>query len=170
MSLSLIQRLNWQTESGEILDDDRRYLMMRTDVLMGGFRNLPAAAQRQAFLALQQSVRDNGGKSVHAYFDSLNHNAGRLLETMADFSAQVGWGVWSIQMQDGSLTVQVRNSPFAQGYGRSTEPVCYAIAGMLEALGEVVLRGPVHVCETQCSAQGHAHCILNATRTPDSSL
>lgn len=164
MTDSLRQRMQWQTELGQILDGDRRYLMMRSDVLMGAFRGLPAPYQLEALQALQQSVRIHGGKSAKAYFASLNNDADRLLDTMARYSAQLGWGVWTLQKQTGALAVQVDNSPFAAGFGHCTHPVCHPIVGMLETVGELVLGDAVQVRETQCAAQGHPHCLFSAVR------
>ena len=162
MSGSLIQRMLWQTDSGQIMDGDRRYLMMRADVLMGVFRNLPAQLQHQALQAIQQSVREQGGKSAKAYFASLNNNPSLLLKTITEFSPQLGWGVWEMQQQGDCLSVKVENSPFAYGFGDSKQPVCHPIVGMLETVGELVLGGPVEVHETQCQAQGHTHCAFHA--------
>lgn len=158
MTESLIERMQWQTESGQILDGDRRYLLMRTDVLMGVFRNLPSPIRQQALQALQMSVRDQGGKSAKAYFASLGNDAQRLMQTMVDFSAQLGWGVWTMSRHDHGLSVHVSNSPFAHGFGPFEQPVCYPIVGMLETVGELILGVAVRVRETRCAAQGHAHC------------
>lgn len=161
MAESLRDRLQWQTGQGQIMDADRRYLMMRADVLMGLFRELPTdAARAQALAALARSANRGGGASTRAYFQTLHGDTGALLNTMAAYSAELGWGVWSFSESSGheALRLEVRNSPFAAGYGASDRPVCHPIAGILQTVGELALGRAVTVEETACAAQGHAHC------------
>lgn len=165
MGQELIQRMQWQTHKGQILDDDRRYIMLRTDVLMGLFRQLPASQQQAALIAFAQSVHQNGGRSAQAYFKSLDNNTGQLLDTMASFSAQLGWGVWQFSHNPGQnrLQLHVQNSPFAAGFGSSSTPVCHAITGMLNSVGQLVLGPNAHTTETCCAAQGHAQCTFTVS-------
>lgn len=76
----LRDRLQWQ--EGGIFDADRRYLMMRVDVLMGILQQLPAALRPQVLNAMADSVTANGGKSAQAYFDALGRDREKLLEVM----------------------------------------------------------------------------------------
>lgn len=161
MSDTLMKKMSWQTDSGQIMDADRRYVMLRTDVLMGLFALLPEQQRQAALQAFQESVRHNGGQSAKAYFDSVGHDRARLLETMAPYSAELGWGCWSFSDNGvGRLQLRVLNSPFAQGYGNSRYPVCHPIAGMLEAVGSLIYKTAVKVEETECAAQGCGHCIF----------
>lgn len=155
MTDKLLDRMSWETSSGKILDNDRRYVMLRTDVLMGIFRALPDAQQAKALQAFSDSVEQSGGQSARAYFDSLNHDARQLLDTMASYSAELGWGKWTFAAGESkALELTVKNSPFAEGFGASACPVCHPIAGMLKTVGMLVAGGPVQVEETHCAAQG----------------
>lgn len=170
MTQSLRERLDWQTRQGQIMDADRRYVIMRADVLMGIFRELPGPARAQALQALERAASLGGGASTRAYFQTLQGDADALLHTMAGYSAELGWGVWSFALAPArdALHLEVRNSPFAAGFGVSEHPVCHPIAGILRIVGELALGRPAQVEETACAAQGHAHCRF-AVRpaTPD---
>ena len=172
MAESLRDRLQWQTEQGQIMDADRRYVMMRADVLMGLFRELPTdAARAQALAALARSTARGGGASTRAYFQTLRGDVGALLNTMAGYSSELGWGVWAFSAPPGqdALLLEVRNSPFAAGFGASAHPVCHPIAGILQTVGELALGRPVTVEETSCAAQGHAQCRFDVRpAAPDS--
>lgn len=156
MPESLVSRMKFDTAQGQILDQDRRYLLMRTDVLMGIFNRLPENIRHQALRAFEASVAENGGKSAQAYYESLNRDAAQLIQTMVDFSAELGWGCWSFtEISDREIQLTVRNSPFAAGYGTlANGPVCYPIAGMLQTVGRLILDSAVTVTETQCCASG----------------
>lgn len=151
MSQSLRNRMTWDTANGQILDDTRRYVMIRNDVLMGIFSRLDAKAAAQALGAFETSVMESGGQSARAYFDALSNDVNRLLDTMVAFSAELGWGVWSFSRNGTALELSVRNSPFAAGHPKpSAGPVCHPIVGMLRTVGELVFDNRVEVRETQC--------------------
>ncbi len=179
---SLAERLRHDLEQGQILDQDRRYLMLRADVLMGLFAELEPAPRAQALRALGRSVQRHGAGSVQAYARllaggtegaapsapsapsasslsraSVESAAARaLLGDMAAAAATLGWGVWEFEPDGTGLRLTVRNSPFAaaaRGLGLQGEPVCHAIAGMAEALAQALWSAPAEVSEC-CAAQG----------------
>lgn len=176
---SLAQRLRHDLEQGRILDQGRRYLMLRADVLMGLFAELGPAARAQALRALGRSVQRHGAGSVQAYARLLGGGAEgaappdpstvspsrvsaaspaaqALLGDMAAAAATLGWGVWDFEPDGTGLRLTVRNSPFAaaaRDLGLHGEPVCHAIAGMAAALGRALWSAPAEVTES-CAAQG----------------
>lgn len=161
----LKDRLTWH--DGGIFDADRRYLMLRADVLMGVVRQLPAELQATVLAAMADSVAANGGKSAQAYFEAIGRDPATLLQVMVESSADLGWGQWQFvglnhapldptHLQAG-LALQVQHSPFAAGHGPASQPVCAPIVGMLRAVGSLLL-GQATVAETHCAAQGHTHC------------
>ncbi|NLZ10557.1 MAG: hypothetical protein GX086_04375 [Alcaligenaceae bacterium] len=151
MSQSLRNRMTWDTDNGQILDDTRRYVIIRNDVLMGIFSRLDASSAAQALAAFENSVMQSGGQSARAYFNALGNDVNKLLDTMVAFSAELGWGVWSFSRTAAALELTVRNSPFAAGHPKpSAGPVCHPIVGMLRTVGELVFDNRVEVRETQC--------------------
>lgn len=164
-STALHQRLQFDVDHGQVLDQTRRYVLMRADVLMGMFDALPGAARAEALAALSRSVAVQGGDSVRAYASQPGSNHARLLQTMQDSAASLGWGVWqfaalwSADRQPLGLQLTVHNSPFAAQSAPSAEPVCAAIAGMLQAVGQALWQTACQVQEIHCVAQGrHAEC------------
>lgn len=162
---TLVQRLVHDTEHGQVLDQDRRYLLMRTDVLMGLFVALPEAMREPALTALAQSVTTQGAGSVRAYAAQLTQqhdgdsDAARaaLIASVCDAAAALGWGGWQVKLQPDGLALAVHNSPFAtaaRSLGMVERPVCHAIVGMLQALGQA-LWGACEAQELKCAAQHH---------------
>ena len=162
---TLRERLAWDPVQGRVCDGPRRYLLMRPDVLMGAVVAM-APAYRQSFLAgWAQSTRDHGADSLRAYAQMVQGDHQALMLATAAAAADLGWGRWWLTLEDGALHLEVMDSPFVTGWwaasqGRaSEEPVCSPIRGMLQALAEVVLDGPVLVQEDACaSAQVHTSC------------
>ena len=57
---ALHERLRFDTAHGQVLDDTRRYVLLRADVLMGLFDELPEAVKAEALRALGRSVARHG--------------------------------------------------------------------------------------------------------------
>lgn len=156
--MNIIDKLNWDTENGQILDADRRYIMLRADVLMGIFNNLPNPERLRALQSFKSSVKTHGSNSVAAYWLAINKNPQVLLESMISISAQLGWGAWQVQQKTSQqMTIQVTNSPFATASKTSKTPVCTPILGIMESMGFFIFDGPVQVSEQHCQAQPTQH-------------
>ena len=152
-------RLVRDTERGEWRDGEARYLLLRQDSLMGLFRRLAPQARGEALAALTAAVTEAGGRSAARYRETTPGGSAALLEVFAETAAQLGWGVWTFaQPADGELCLDVVNSPFAQGFGPSPEPVCAAIAGMAGAIAATILGQPTVADETRCVAAGAGSC------------
>lgn len=164
---ALHERLRFDTANGQVLDADRRYVLMRADVLMGMFAALPEAAREEALQALGHSVASHGADSVRAYAAEVG--AAALCASMEAAAASLGWGRWrllpaAVDTVPRSLSLDVENSPFAAAAAPSGAPVCHAIAGMLEALAAVLWNEPASGRETRCAAQrGDGRCHFTAT-------
>ncbi len=160
---ALQQRLVWG-EDGALHDGPRRYLMMRTDVLMGTLQRLPADAQRAWLQAWAASTREHGGSSLQAYAQMVGADAAALTNSMVQAAADLGWGRWAVSQHEAGLQLQVQGSPFVHGWraaqaasgapvGAAPQPCCAPISGLFSALAGMLLQGPVAVRETHCAAQ-----------------
>jgi uncharacterized protein len=171
MSSPLHERLKFDTDAGQVLDQDRRYVLMRADVLMGLFAALPEPDRQRAMEALGQSVWRHGADSVKAYASQPGCTPDMLLHTMQSSAASLGWGRWAFEEAPGGLRLQVSNSPFAAMASFHDRPACSAIVGMLQALGEALWRAPVQVCETRCAAMSEpAACTCQFDMWPQTAL
>ena len=162
--MSIIKRMNWNEAEGQILDQDRRYVLLRADVLMGVFDQLEKEVERgKALEAFQRSVALHGLNSVEAYWDEIGHDADKLLNSMMSISAQLGWGVWSLSSRnDSSIKIEVVNSPFAMSTTVEGQTACYPIKGIMSAMGKLIFNSEVKVVEDQCAAQkqGDTSCFF----------
>ena len=155
---ALRERLAWDPALGRISDGPRRYLLMRPDVLMGAVAAMAPAHQGSFLSSWQMSTCQHGADSLRAYAQMVHGDRHALLQATVAAAADLGWGRWSLTLEAGTLHLEVLDSPFVGGWlaasqGRpSQEPVCAPIRGMLQALAEVVLEGPVAVQEAECGA------------------
>ncbi|MEO8119110.1 MAG: V4R domain-containing protein [Rhodoferax sp.] len=163
MTTPLHEKLHFDTANGQVLDQSRRYLLMRTDVLMGLFDNLPQETREQALCALGQSVASFGSDSVRAYAAQPEVDESALLSTMQDAAASLGWGCWQFERTPNGLQLTVRNSPFVAGTAQRGSPACHAITGMFKGLISTLYPGGAKVRELSCAAQaGNGACFFEA--------
>lgn len=168
---TLVQRLEFDQARGEVRDQDRRYLLMRPDVLMGTLRQLDDGTRREVLAAFADSTAIHGMHSIIAYLSGLEaageDGARALLSLIRETSPALGWGLWDFAPVEEGLGLTVANSPFAVGYGPASEAVCAPIAGMFRTVAGIVLGSAVEVEETACAAMGHhAECRFIARRCP----
>lgn len=162
MSADFRQRLTFDFASGELRDGDTRYVILREDSLMGLFKRLSEPARTDAFKAFAASVTEHGARSA-AHYLARGGNAADILATIEATAPQLGWGVWQFSRAEaGTLRLEVKNSPFAHGYGASPAAVCAPITGMLSAVAAIVFDTPVEAEEDLCAAAGGAICRFSA--------
>jgi len=169
---ALRERLAWDPTLGHISDGPRRYLLMRPDVLMGAAVAMTPVYRSSFLSSLESSTCEHGSDSLRAYAQMVQGDRLALTRSTVSAAADLGWGRWSITQGADTLHLEVLDSPFASGWraaslGRtSEEPVCAPIRGMLQALAEVVLQGPVTVQEDDCAAvQAQDSCPLEVPVT-----
>jgi predicted hydrocarbon binding protein len=152
-------RLEWSAD-GSIGVGDIRYLIIRTDSLMGLFSRLDAGARRAALEAFGQSVAEHGRKSMLAEMQQRNLDGEGLYRHLSTAGpSQLGWGHWHYtRSEPDRIEVEVTNSPFVHGIESATHPVCAPIAGMLTAIGDLVFGGSANAHEESCAAMGSATC------------
>lgn len=157
-AMSLKDRLRFDPAAGAVHDGPRRYLLMRPDVLMGMLRRLPPEARAQAMAAFAESIADHGADSLRAYLAQLGGDRRALLDATAAAAGDLGWGRWRLAPDGGGLTLEVDDSPFAEGYGAADVPVCAPVRGMFGALAALALDAPMRVDEVACVAAGAPCC------------
>ncbi|HTJ07441.1 MAG TPA: 4-vinyl reductase [Caldimonas sp.] len=165
MAAALHERLVFDVARGAVRDADRRYVLLRADVLMGVFAQLEGEARDAALAAFARSVAEHGAASVRAYRDAVGTD--ELPQAMERAAASLGWGRWRIDAArvheaSPSLALEVENSPFAAAAPRGSARACHGIAGMLEALAAALWSGAADARETRCAAQGGATCSFVA--------
>jgi predicted hydrocarbon binding protein len=157
------ERLIFDPERGEYRDGDIRYMMIRPDALMGMLAELTEETRPVMLEAFARSIRRAGGHSARSYQAGGAADPSALLDVIQQTAPQLGWGCWELDHTAEGVALSVKNSPFAAGAGRSVQPVCAPIRGMLSAVGELVMGEPVTVSETECVATGAPCCRFTVT-------
>jgi predicted hydrocarbon binding protein len=152
--------------SGVIRQGDLRYVMMRPDTLAN----------------IQKGVEDRlGSKSAEYLYTAgaswslgvlqrmkraLPEDDGELLHLFCEHATQLGWGDWQLEVMqphEKGLAIRVRNSPIAEAYGQSDQPVCHLLAGAVSGACEFICHMPSACIEQTCAAQGASDCLFVAS-------
>jgi hypothetical protein len=158
---SFRERLSFDADAGALMDQTRRYMLIRPEALMGVFRGLPEPVRTQALETFAASIVEHGSDSARAYV-AMEGGGAALARTVAATAPQLGWGLWTIDVEPEIIRLSVRNSPFAVGFGPSATPVCHPIAGMLRAVATMIFGRAAAVREIACAACGHETCRFEA--------
>lgn len=155
-------RLDWTEAPGRVMDGPRRYLLLRPEALMGVFRRLDPPARAAALDAFAASVLEMGADSARAYERMGGGSGEALAETVAASAPDLGWGLWRFHFAPGEVRLEVRDSPFAAGFGPAPCPVCHPIKGMVQAVSGMVLGRAARADELECAAMGAEACRFRA--------
>jgi uncharacterized protein len=159
--LSFRDRLAFDEAQGALMDQTRRYLLIRPEALMGIFRRLPEPARIEALEALAESIVEQGSDSARAYA-AMEGGGAALARTVAATAPQLGWGRWSFELEPDLIRLEVRNSPFAAGFGSSASPICHPILGMVRAVTTLIFGREADASEISCVACGAETCRFEA--------
>ncbi|PTQ75323.1 V4R domain-containing protein [Celeribacter persicus] len=160
--MSFRDRLSYAPDAGTYHDGAMRYMFIKPEAVMGILHALPPELRPTVMEAMAESVFVNGGKSAQTYKAQGAEAAQALLDVIRETSGQLGWGHWTLTLTGAALTVEVENSPFAEGFGPSDIPVCAPIRGMLRAVSGMIFGTPCEVTETACAAMGATRCTFIA--------
>ena len=151
----LYDRLSRDPALGELRDGNTRLFLMRADAFMDAFARLDADARYTMFSAFAQSIAEHSGQSAKNYRHELGPAAREIfLNAAVNLAADMGWGAWKFGPHTpGEMTLEVANSPFAEGYGTSDCAVCAPVLGLIEALGGIVFSVDPVCAETACAAE-----------------
>lgn len=155
----LYDRISRDPALGELRDGSTRLFLMRADAFMDAFRRLDDDARYTMFAAFAASIAEHSGQSVKHYRHELGPAAREIfLNAAVNLAADMGWGGWRFGPHTpGEMTLDVTNSPFAEGHGHDENgasdcPVCAPILGLAEALGGIIFSVDPIVEEIECAA------------------
>ena len=114
----LYDRISRDPALGELRDGPTRLFMMRADAFMDAFQRLDDDARYTMFAAFARSIAEHSGQSVKHYRHELGPAAREIfLNAAINLAADMGWGAWAFGPHTpGEITLDVRNSPFVEGY------------------------------------------------------
>ena len=148
---------------GEIKDGDTRYGIFRADVIVETVNQMPEQSRGEVLRSFFPAVELHGRESLARYFDMVERDIDRLLETVAATAPNLGWGAWQFKRADNNLILEVVNSPYTAFQAPTGAVCCAPILGMFTALARMIF-GEVAVAETPCASKAPGRCVFKAEK------
>ncbi len=161
MENQILKELISNPEKGGLFYKEVRYLLLRPETLAAFQKAAEKEIGAKASNLLYQSGFQGGTLSSKRYREVFGLSDEEIIRFMVAMGPQIGWGRFELERFDGNkkvLIVKVYHSPFAEGYGPSSNPVCHMIRGVLGGMGSLVFRKEIDSKEVSCLAKGDEYC------------
>lgn len=167
---SIIDQLKYDPGSGAMTYRGVRYLLVRPETIVGFQKSIEKHSRTDAQEALFQGGYQGGVLSAKKYKEIQNLSDSETLQFMMTMGAEIGWGNFQVinyDVENRKLHIRVKNSAFAEAYGRSTEAVCHLINGVLSGMATVLFARKCVGCEIECLAKGDQQCVFQISEKSD---
>ena len=165
----IIDELIHDPLSGALLYKGVRYLLIRAETIAGFQKASSANCAKEVDGNLFEGGYTGGRLSATKYRELHNFSDTEIIEFMMSMGNQIGWGNFSLVRYDPVekyLCIAVKDSPFAQAYGQSSQSVCHLIRGVLAGMASILFGGDCSAEEVECRARGDERCrfVIEAGR------
>jgi predicted hydrocarbon binding protein len=157
----LLESLEYDAERGSLTLQSARYVLMPPAILMELQKNLEAAHGREAAQFFVEAGLGEGTALAGRYRDVFGYPPDQVLGAVSFMLSEAGWGAFSVEilsLEGRELVFKVLESPFADVYGPSIQPVCHLVLGLLQGVGMALFDAETTGMEVQCAAKGDTCC------------
>jgi len=157
----ILDDLVYDQSSGALLYKGVRYLLIRPETIAGFQKSPSEECGKEVDGSLFEGGYTGGSLSAKKYKELHSFSNTEIIKFMMNMGNQIGWGHFSLLRYDPVqkyIGVAVKNSPFAQAYGQSSQSVCHLIRGVLAGMASVLFGGDCSAEEVACQARGDESC------------
>jgi predicted hydrocarbon binding protein len=165
----LLDSLIHTPEEGRLSLQAARYLLIRPDILVDIQKALETHIPHDAAKVLADASQNDGITMAGRLREVFSYSAEQVLSSLTFMLGEAGWGVTTVEMlnvENGELVLKVQESPFAEIYGPSVNPVCHILSGIFQGVGTALFESEVEGQEIQCLARGDDVCRFVITAKP----
>lgn len=158
-----IHQVRYDVAKGLLSYNGIRYIAIRPETIVGFQKSVERKIGKSAGNALFEGGYEGGRRSALRLKELFRLDGKETLSAMGAMGGEIGWGKFTISRFSSArktFKVTVRNSPFAEAYGKSKRPVCHFISGVLSGISNAIFANSVAVRETRCRSRGDAICVF----------
>ncbi len=157
----ILESLEYDAERGSLSLQSARYVLLPPALLMELQKNLDGAYGREAAQFFVEAGMGEGSALAGRYRDVFGYPPDQVLGAVAFLLSESGWGTFSVEIlsvEGREMVFKVLESPFADVYGPSIQPVCHLVLGLLRGVGMALFDAETTGMEVQCAAKGDTCC------------
>jgi predicted hydrocarbon binding protein len=165
----LLGSLGYDAERGALSLSNARYVMLSPSLFVELQKNVEQYLPQQVAEIMTSTAEGDGAFLASRYRDVFGYPPDQVLTAVSYMLSESGWGAMSVEMahfEGEELVFKVLDSPFAEVYGPSTQPVCYTILGVLRGVAMTLFDKPAGGAEVQCAAKGDSCCRFVVSGNP----
>jgi len=158
---AILNEIVYDPDKGALHYKEVRYLLIRPETLAGMQKAMEKVPGIKANEIIFQGGFDGGYLSAKKYKEIHGFCDEEILDFMVRMGSQIGWGVFHLALFDPvaeRICIEVRNSPFAEAYGKARGGVCHLIRGVVSGLATAIFGKNITASETNCIAKGDEKC------------
>lgn len=148
-------------DNGSLSLQSARYVMIRPTLFVDLQKSVEAQLGHEAGNMLTETAAVEGASLAGLYRDAFGYSDDQVLGSVAFMLSESGWGSVSVEMMNfegRELVFKVMESPFAECYGPSIQPVCFTLLGTFQGAAMTIFESQATGMEVQCQAKGDACC------------
>ncbi len=157
----LLESLAYDPERGSLALQSARYVLMPPTLLMEIQKNLEGEHGREAAGFFIEAGAGEGAALAGRFRDVFGYPPDQVLSSVAFLLSESGWGTFTVEMMNfegRELVFRIQDSPFAEVYGPSIQPVCHLVLGLLRGVALALFDVETTGMEVQCEAKGDTCC------------
>jgi len=165
----LLGSLTYDAERGALSLSNTRYLMLSPAIFVELQKSVEAHLPQEVADIMTQTAEGDGAFLASRYSDVFGYPPDQVLSAVSFMLSESGWGGMSVEMahfEGEELVFKVLDSPFAEVYGPSTQPICYTLLGVLRGVAMTLFDKLVDGAEVQCTAKGDSSCRFVISARP----
>ena len=162
---SILDELAYDPERGALNYKGVRYLLIRPETLAGIQKAMEKVCAEQTDEIMFQGGFRGGYLSAKKYKEMGNLSGEEILDFMVKMGSEIGWGAFNLVLFDPvseRISIEVKESPFAEAYGQASRGVCHLIRGVVTGLAAAIFDKDMDSSETNCIAKGDEKCAFVA--------
>ncbi len=165
----LLGSLTYEAERGALSLSSARYVMLSPALFVELQKRVEAHLPQQVANIMTETAEGDGAFLASRYRDVFGYPPEQVLTAVSYMLSESGWGAMSVEMahfEGEELVFKVLDSPFAEVYGPSIQPICYTLLGVLRGVAMTLFDKPAEGGEVQCAAKGDDCCRFVVSGKP----
>lgn len=161
MNNAVLEALEFNEDRGAISFKGVRYLLIRPETLAEFQKALEERLGEETQEFLYRAGFTGGHLSTKKYKETFGYGDHEIVQFMMTMGGQIGWGKFQVEAfnpEAKKVILTVACSPFAEAYGKSTQPVCHMTRGVMAGMAQTLFNEDVGAAETHCLAKGDDLC------------